>query len=250
MTASGAFAPVAPSDWQTTAIQDDPSDSLAELDAGDAYSLIFEATYNTMAEYDPVVRARAIRRHFAKPPEVLVALVAEIPEIPSSTQHALAYEVGVELRAGRVHIVKGPHLRRQPSTGKAAKPDRPEREMTSVRHAVHVAVGAATGREIDDTAERFAYAYTSQARSRTPFRCTPLQRRILQAVAAGDFVPTMQAIAARIRHPEKGVGKGIAELTDEFVPRVEGARNSMERLSWIIFNFGPWIRLVEQRPAD
>lgn len=225
-------------------------DSLAcELAGG--YSILFEATWNHQLGYDPVVLARALSA-LAPRPRTAVAIVSPTLAVSAETQHALAFEVGQAL--GVAIRVVSQALGQSPQTASKEKKQDTSSEKeppSALQLAMDAILGRQVGEPIDSLASAVAYAYTTTQRRRDPFRCTPLQRRILQVVAAGEIVSSTGGIAASIGYAEKKVSESIAELVDALgVPRAEGkpsGRDSHARLSWLMQRFILWIRLVDQR---
>ncbi|MFC8045104.1 hypothetical protein [Nocardia sp. NPDC057353] len=219
---------------------------------GKSYAVIFEASFDAARGFDPVVEAHAVRAAMGRSPEVAVAVVAPTLPVHPLTQHALAYEVGAALNAGTVAAVLldepkpptdgGPVREKVSANGVRPRP-------TGFERAVEIALGRAAGEPLDGDAVRFAYAYLSRARCRSPFRCTPLQRTILQIVAAGEIVPTTSAIAQKSFAQEKKVREAILDLTDNLAPtHGSGAdRDSNQRLYWLMHRYGSWIRLAGLR---
>jgi hypothetical protein len=125
-----------------------------------------------------------------------------------------------------------------------------QRDWSALDDALEIARGRKSGDQADQTARTLVYAYTSRARLRNPFRCTPLQKEILHVLALAEIPPTTSAIAKKIYRTEGKVYDAISELADALVPHGTGEqdrRDSRERLYWLIQNYGVWIRLVDQR---
>lgn len=217
----------------------------------DGYSILFEATWNDRLGYDPVVLARALSA-MAPSPHAAVAIVSPTLAISAETQHALAFEVGQALGV-TIRVVSQVVSQSPQSISKAKKQDTSSgREPLSTLHmAMEAILGRHAGEPVDSLASTVAYAYTSTQRRREPFRCTPLQRQILQVVATGEIVSSTAGLAASIGYPEKKVSESITELVDALdVPRAEGnpnARDSHARLSWLMQRFALWIKIVDQR---
>ncbi|MGV9679792.1 hypothetical protein ACWDSJ_31315 [Nocardia sp. NPDC003482] len=198
-------------------------------------AVVFESSFDSRSRFDPVPVARALRARLPRPPRLAVAMVAPTLEIPAATQHALAYETGLALDVPDVRVVTASDARRY---GDGAE------------RALAVVEGETPGQDVDPIAAAFAHAYLSRQQRRIPFRCTPLQRRILDVVAAGTIVPTTAAIAAAVYSTEKKVSESIAELVAEFCPgRADGTglRDGHQRLYWLMHRFGAWLRLVNGR---
>jgi hypothetical protein len=215
----------------------------------DTYTVIFESTCNSVLNYDPVILARTIWSHFNRAPD---ALVAPSLEVPVATQQAIACEVGQTLGGARVDVVTIAERSSPQSVKKLGKDpaDEGQETATALDEALEIAAGKKRGKPVDEEAAAFVYAYTSAVRRRTPFRCTPLQRRILQAVAYG-IRPTTPEIARAVFAAENKVNDGIADLVDALVPRAAGERerrDSHGRLYWLVHRYGVWIRLVDRRP--
>lgn len=225
-------------------------DSFASQVSG-GYFILFEATWNDQLGYDPVVLARALSV-MAPRPRAAIAIVSPTLAVSAETQHALAFEVGQALGV-TIRVVSQVVSQSPQSDSKAKKQDTSSgKEPPSALHmAMEAILGRHAGEPVDSLASAVAYAYTSTQRRRDPFRCTPLQRRILQVVAAGEIVSSTGGLAASIGYAEKKVSESIAELVDALdVPRAEGnpsARDSHARLSWLMQRFTLWIRLVDQR---
>lgn len=220
------------------------------------YSMLFEATCNSMLNYDPVVRARAVWSRFKRTPDVLVALVSPSLEVPVATQHAIAYEVRETLNSSRVDVVTVAERWSSQSERKVRKaesgdlPGDPQGNSTALDEALEIVAGKRHGQRLDKAAEAFAYAYTSRTGRRTPWRCTRLQREILHLVASGAITPTTSAIAHALYTSEREVGESISELVNALAPRTLGGpelRDSRERLYWLMHHYGVWIRLVDGR---
>jgi hypothetical protein len=220
------------------------------------YSILFEATCNSMLDYDPVVRAQAIWSRFKLAPDALVALVAPSLEVPVATQHAIAYEVREALHSSQVDVVTVAERWSSQSERKIHKaessdmPDDSQGSFTALSEAVEIVVGKRHGQRLDKSAEAFAYAYTSRAGRRTPWRCTRLQREILHLMASGAIAPTTSAMAQALYTSEREVGESISELVNALAPRAQGEpelRDSRERLYWLMHHYGVWIRLVDRR---
>jgi hypothetical protein len=255
IAASNAYVPVALRGWRRidlagmeTIIPDDATSA-----AG--YSVIFEATCNSMLNFDPVIQAWAVRSQFGRVPDRLVALVAPSLEVPVAAQHAIAYEAGEALGSQRVDVVTiAEHWSPQSDRKMAkAKGDSNSRSATALDEALDIVAGKKRGEKVNEAAVAFAYAYTSRAGRRTPFRCTPLQRRILSVVASGAITPTTSAISDAVYASEKKVNESIADLVDALVPRAGGRpemRDSRERLYWLMHHYGVWIRLVDGRSRN
>jgi hypothetical protein len=216
------------------------------------YSVIFEATCNSVLNYDPFISVQAVRARFEGPPLALVAIVAPSLEVPVASQHAIAHEVGLLLGSPRVDVVAIDDRWSAQSESKVRKGDDDHgvENSTALDLALEIAMGRKTGRPVDPAAESFVYAYYSRAKVRTPFRCTPLQREILHVVASGAFVPGTAAIASAVFSSEKKVSDSIGELVNQFVPRSPGEpgqRDGRERLFWLLHHYGVWIRLANGR---
>ena len=218
--------------------------------------MLFEATCNSMLNYDPVVRARTVWSRFKRTPDVLVALVSPSLEVPVATQHAIAYEVRETLNSSRVDVVTVAERWSSQSERKVRKaesgdlPGDPQGNSTALDEALEIVAGKRHGQRLDKAAEAFAYAYTSRTGRRTPWRCTRLQREILHLVASGAITPTTSAIAHALYTSEREVGESISELVNALAPRTLGGpelRDSRERLYWLMHHYGVWIRLVDRR---
>ena len=197
------------------------------------------------------MHARAVWSHFKHTPDALVALVAPSLEVPVATQQAIAYEIGNVLGTSRVDVVAiAEHWSSQSDRKiRKAEADSGHEDDTALDEALEIVAGKKRGKQVDAGAAAFVYAYTTRTGRRTPFRCTPLQRRILREVAFG-IRPTTYAIAAAVYTTENKVNESIANLVDALVPRAAGERerrDSRERLYWLMHHYGVWIRLVDGR---
>jgi len=250
------FSPNAPDGWKLVNFAGTLGRVPEFVPPSAGYSVIFEATFNSMLGYDPVIQARALWEHFKRVPDALVAVVAPNLEVPVATQHAVAHEVGVALGHARVHVVTQTERWTAQSDRKMRKAlpgslsANGPRGVTGIDEAVEIVVGRRSGARVEQAAVDFVYAYTSRASRRTPFRCTSLQRSILQMVAAGDIVPSTSVLARAARTTDKEVNESIAELVAMLVPRGAGepdARDGHQRLFWLVRRYGPWILLVDGR---
>jgi hypothetical protein len=188
----------------------------------------------------------------------LVALVAPTLEVPVLSQHAIASEIrqilhGHSGREQRVHVVT---VDDEPSVGSASKLRKEPagsvpRDATGLDEALAIASGVKRGASVDPYADAFVYAYISEAPRRDPFRCSPVQRDILSALASGTVVSTSSALARAVHTTPKEVNKRIAELADALAPRLPGdpdaARDGHERVHLLVHHYGPWIRLRDSR---
>jgi hypothetical protein len=257
IAATNSFIPAALRDWRHVGLVGIAGVIPESVAPSVGYSLIFEATCNSMLKYDPVLAARSVWTHFEHAPVALVAVVAPSLEIPVATQHAIACEVGQVLCSPRVDVVTVTERWSPQSDRKIRKADAKGRsynvreDPTGLDEALEIAAGKKQGMQVDAAAAAFVYAYTSRSGRRKPFRCTPLQRSILRVVAFGEIVATTSAIARAVHSTEKKVSEGIAELVEVFVPRSAGepeSRDGHHRLHWLVNRYGPWIRLLEGRP--
>ncbi|MEU1959370.1 hypothetical protein [Nocardia sp. NPDC019304] len=258
LAATEFFVPKVESGWRRVDLVA-PSGGAARsaLPVRTHYSVVFEATFDSRLRYDPVVEARAIRGQLDRPPDVAVAVVAPTLEVSVATQHAIAYETGLELGATDIRVVTLSERRSKLSDRKLRKLESPEAgrgtaepATMAIERALEIVAGRADGERVDRTAAAFVYAYVSRRPRRSPFRCTPLQRSILQVVAAGSIVPTTAAIAGAVYSTEKKVSESIAELVAQLVPPTadgDRARDGHQRLYWLMHRYGAWIRLVDGR---
>lgn len=249
---SDSFRPESLTGWHRVDLAGQAAVIPASVPPSARFSVIFEATCNSALNYDPVIHARAVRSHFNRAPDALVALVAPSLEVPVATQHAIAYEVGKALGDSRVDVVTTAERWSPQSARKIikAEADGGRQANTALDEALEIVAGRKRGNQVDREAATFAYAYTTDVRRRDPFRCTRLQREILHEVAVGGIKPTTAAIAGALRVGQNKVNDSIVELVDALVPRAAGERerrDSHERLYWLIHHYGVWIRLVEGR---
>lgn len=252
IAATSFFTPDVPAGWRLIDLAGEPEAILGSIAPPDGYSVVFEATFNSRLQYDPVIRARAVWEHFQRAPDALVGVVAPSLEVPVATQHAIAHETGLVLGGSRVGVVTITEQWSPQSDSKMRKSESTSdrRYPTGLDKALEIAAGKGRGGQVDQTAAAFVYAYTSRKARRTPFRCTPLQRRILQVVASGAIVPTTFAIAGAVYAAEKKVSESIAELVDALAPRAAGepeSRDGHQRLYWLVHRYGAWIRMVDGR---
>ena len=253
VAATDSFVPAALREWQRINLDDAIQGSQPTLSVPPSgYSVIFEATCNSALNYDPVVEARAVRAYFRRSPDVLVAVVAPTLEVPVAAQHAIAYEAFQAMGSRRLDVVTAV-ARQSPQTVsklRKARTTGTQRDWTALDDALEIARGRKSGDQADQTARTLVYAYTSRARLRNPFRCTPLQKEILHVLALAEIPPTTSAIAKKVYRTENKVYDAISELADALVPHGAGEqdrRDSRERLYWLTQNYGVWIRLVDQR---
>jgi hypothetical protein len=251
VAATDSFVPASMKKWQPINL----NDSTAQKDQtapSSGYAVIFEATCNSMLNYDPIMELRAVHRYFGCSPDMLVAVVAPTLEVPIGAQHAIAYEASRAIGSPRLEVVTAtPRQSLQtPIKLRKAKVSATLRDWTALDEALAIARGAKRGTEADQTARNLVYAYISRTRSRDPFRCTSLQREILRVLALAEFPPTASAIAGILNRAEGKVHAAFTELADALVPHGVGEpdrRDSRERLYWLTQNYGVWIRLVDQR---
>ena len=88
VAATDSFVPASMKDWVPISL-DDTAAQENRTALHSSYSVIFEATCNSMLNYDPIIEAQAIQRYFGHCPDVLVAVVAPTLEVPIGAQHAL-----------------------------------------------------------------------------------------------------------------------------------------------------------------
>ena len=253
VAATDLFVPAAMRQWERINVDEETWESPLPPSAPSAgYSMIFEATCNSALNYDPVVQAQAIRAYFRRNPDMLVAVVAPTLEVPVAAQHAIAYEAYQTMGSRRLEVVTAAARASAQTANKIRKASTTEthRDWTALDEALEIARGRKSGNEVDQTAKDLVYAYTSNARRREPFRCTPLQKEILSVLALAEFPPTTSGIANKLHRAENKVYDAISELADALVPHSAGEhdrRDARERLYWLAHHYGVWIRLADQR---
>ena len=253
VAATDTFVPAAMRKWQRVNLNEAIPESQPALSAlPTGYSMIFEATCNSALDYDPVVQVRAARAYFGRSPDLLVAVVAPTLEVPVPAQHAIAYEAFLATGSRRLDIVTAAGRQSLQTANKLRKVGTTDtqRDWTALDDALEIALGKKSGDQVNQTAKTLVYAYTTNVRRRVPFRCSPLQKKILLMLALAEIAPTTPAIAGKFYSGENKVYDAISELADELVPHGIGEqdrRDSRERLFWLMQNYGVWIRLLNQR---
>lgn len=231
-------------------------------------SVIFQSSMISMIQYDPVVLARAVRSAIISSPVRVIGIISPVIEVHVATQHAIAHEVADVLGGTYSYTVTARTGATQQGKEKDSSQNRltvdlprahKSREITdpvtgeaptAARTALDIATGIQQGEPILQHAVNFVYAYTTNNHSRRPFRCSPLQRRILQELALGELVGTTTTIAMKVGYSEKKVGEAIADLVSHILPRQLGetdARDGLHRLNLLIHQYGAWIRMVDTR---
>jgi hypothetical protein len=255
------YTPAALTGWQRVDLDETPEIIAPDATVPGSYSVLFEATCNSMLNYDPVVQAKVLYARFQRPPDVLVALVAESPEVHVDAQHAIAYEVGHALRSPRVDVVTVSLRWSEQSEQKVRKAqgDSPagdgEGNPSALDEALEIVAGKKRGHEVKKAAARFVYAYLTNKRGDDQWHCDKLQRGILSVMASRKLeTHTTAAIAEVLHTTERRVGNSITELIDGLFPDEMGralgvsrARDSRARLYSLMHNYGVWIRLVDAR---
>jgi len=251
IAATDSFVPAAMMKWQPISL-DPPTVREGRPVPSSGYSVIFEATCNSVLNYDPIVEIRAVRAYFGQRPDVLVAVVAPTLEVPIGAQHAIACDAGQAIGSTRLDVVTAANRQSAQTRSKLrkARVSATARDWTALDDALAIACGLKRGVEPDRTARTLVCAYTSTRGSRDPFRCNTLQREILGALAWAEFPPTVSATARTLNRGEGKVSTAFTELADALVPHGAGEadrRDSRERLYWLVQNYGVWIRLADQR---
>jgi hypothetical protein len=121
IAASSFYMPEAPPGWRLVDLAGNSEINSRGVASASRYSVVFEATFNSRLDYDPVLQTRAVRQFFTRAPDTLVAVVAPSLEVPVDTQHAIACEAGLVLGSPRVDIVTITEQWSQESVGKMRK---------------------------------------------------------------------------------------------------------------------------------